>query len=120
LLLLKTQGVVKHPVRFGSRKVMLVLDFFHLKANGRTRKKLIPCLKNEARGYVWSHEEKAAILQEYFQSILGTHEHRSTTINWDDIQLPQLPDQSQLDRQFTEEEIRLAVADLPVEKAPWA
>jgi hypothetical protein len=56
--------------------------------------------------------------KEYFQSILGTHQHRSTTINWDDIQLPRLPDQSQLDRQFTEEEIRLAVADLPVEKAP--
>jgi hypothetical protein len=46
------------------------------------------------------------------------HEHRSTTINRDDIQLPRLPDQSQLDRQFTEEEIRLEVADLLVEKAP--
>jgi hypothetical protein len=53
--------------------------FFHLKANGRARKKRIPCLKNEAGEYVWSHEEKAAILQEYFQSILGTHEQRSTT-----------------------------------------
>jgi hypothetical protein len=46
------------------------------------------------------------------------HEHRSTTINRDDIQLPRLPDQSQLDRQFTEEEIRLLVADLLVENSP--
>jgi hypothetical protein len=54
---------------------------FHLKTNGRSRKKFISCLKNNMGEYVWSHDEKAAIFQDYFQSILGTNEQRQATIS---------------------------------------
>jgi hypothetical protein len=49
---------------------------------------------------------------------LGTSEHRQATINWNDIQLPRLLDQAQLDRPFTEDEIKAAISELPADKAP--
>jgi hypothetical protein len=89
-----------------------------LKANGRSRKKFIPYLKNSRGECVWSHGEKEDILQEYFQNILGTSEHRQAAINWNDIQLPRLSNQVQLDRPFTEDEIKAAISEFPTEKAP--
>jgi hypothetical protein len=40
------------------------------------------------------------------------------TINWEALNLPQLTSHHQLDQPFTEDEIRLAIEDLPAEKAP--
>jgi hypothetical protein len=45
-------------------------------------------------------------------------EQRQNLINWDELQVPQLALDNQLDRPFSEEEIGAAIAELPVEKTP--
>jgi hypothetical protein len=60
---------------------------------------------------------KEQALYDHFHNILGTAEHRHTTINWTDLQLPVLHD-SILDAPFDEVEIKLAIDDLHAEKAP--
>jgi hypothetical protein len=91
--------------------------FFHLRASKRKRKNFIPYLKNSSGTYVWDHKMKEQILHDHFQSILGTLEHRHTTINWADLHLHVLHD-NVLDAPFGEDEIEQAIDDLPAEKAP--
>jgi hypothetical protein len=67
--------------------------------------------------YIWDHKMKDRALYDHFHNILGTTEHRHTTINWTDLQLPILHD-SALDSPFDVVEIKLAVDDLHAEKAP--
>jgi hypothetical protein len=66
---------------------------------------------------VWSHKEKENELYNHFQSILGSRMQRLATLNWDDLNMPQLMNH-QLDEPFTEDEVKSAIAELPVEKAP--
>jgi hypothetical protein len=54
----------------------------------------------------------------HFQNILGTSEPRGSSINWSELQLPQVPSNHQLGRPFTKEEIKATISELPVEKAP--
>jgi hypothetical protein len=96
---------------------MHVPVFFHLKANKRKRKNFIPYLKNNSGMYIWDHKMKDRALYDHFHNILGMTEHRHTTINWTDLQLPILHD-SALDSPFDVVEIKLAVDDLHAEKAP--
>jgi hypothetical protein len=91
--------------------------FFHLRANGRSRKNFIHCLKDESGVMAWSHEEKEKILHCHFQNILGKAERRHVTLDWAGLDLPRLSDQH-LDDAFTEAEIKQAISDLPAEKAP--
>jgi hypothetical protein len=91
--------------------------FFHLRANGRSRKNFIPVLKDDNTRYVWGHEEKEHILYGHFQKIMGTKEQRQATLNWLMLEMPRLIDH-QLDAPFTEVEIKRIVMELPVEKAP--
>jgi hypothetical protein len=65
--------------------------FFHLKANSQNRRKFIPCLKNSTGEYVWAHEDKEKVLYEHFSSILGAAKQRHSTLNWAELELPQLP-----------------------------
>jgi endonuclease/exonuclease/phosphatase family metal-dependent hydrolase len=92
--------------------------FFYLRANGRCRKNHIACLKTEDGTYKWSHEDKEQVLYSYFQSILGSKESRQATFNWANLNLPQLPEQHRLDEPFTEQEVLMAIDQLPAEKAP--
>jgi hypothetical protein len=92
--------------------------FFHLRANGRHRKNHIACLKTEDGIYKWSHEDKEQVLYSYFQSILDSKESHQATFNWADLNLPQLPEQHRLDEPFTEQEVLMAIDQLPAEKAP--
>jgi hypothetical protein len=55
--------------------------FFHLKANSRSRRKIIPYLRKNGGEYVWSHEDKEQVLHEHYLNILGTAEPRHSVIN---------------------------------------
>ena len=91
--------------------------FFHLKANARRRKNLIPKLKDSQGLLLWSHEEKEEEILRHFRSTLGTKEIRTCTLNWDDLELDSLPI-SGLDAPFTEQEVWSAILQMPAEKAP--
>jgi hypothetical protein len=90
--------------------------FFHLKANSRSKKNVILCLKNSSGKYVWDHDGKEKVLYEHFSGILGLAEQRSATLNWAELELPRLPD-NQLYDHFSEEEVKNAIAEMPSEKA---
>jgi hypothetical protein len=108
--------------RQASRLIWLKEDdactrFFHLRANGRARKKYIPYLKKQDNSYLWSHSEKEAILHNYFHDILGTCHHRIATIQWDELSMPLLPEQC-LDQPFSEVEVKKVILELPAKKVP--
>jgi hypothetical protein len=65
--------------------------FFHLKANCRSKRKFIPYLRKSNGDYAWAHKDKEQILHDHFTSITGTVQPRQLTFNWDELQLPQLP-----------------------------
>jgi hypothetical protein len=44
-------------------------------------------------------------------------EHRATTIQWTDLEMPSLSGHY-LDQPFTEAEIRIAIKEMPVENSP--
>jgi hypothetical protein len=48
--------------------------FFHLKANGHSRRNYISCLKKGNGEYAWTHGEKEEVFYSYFQNIMGTTE----------------------------------------------
>lgn len=91
--------------------------FFHLYANARNRKKKVSCLQKEDGKTVWAHSEKEHELFSHFHSILGTKERRSHTMNWQELNLPKIEDNS-MDVMFTEEEILAAIQQQPNSKAP--
>jgi hypothetical protein len=91
--------------------------FFHLKANGCSRKNYVPCLKRADGSYAWTQEEKQSAFQQHFQSVLGSRIPRLATLNWEELSLPQLVNHH-LDAPFSEEEVKAAIDDLPAEKAP--
>jgi hypothetical protein len=90
--------------------------FFHLKANARRRKNFIPSLVG-AHGVATEHGHKAAVIKDFFGSLLGTPVPAAHTFDWDALGLPSL-DLSELDEAFTPEEILAAIADLPADRAP--
>jgi hypothetical protein len=61
-------------------------------------------------------KEKEQILHDHFLHIIGTKEHRVTTINWVELDLPLLPEHHQLEIAFSEEEVREVIAELRAEK----
>lgn len=90
--------------------------FFHLKANSRKRKNFIPALITPS-GIAVTTEQKEAELERYFSQRLGQYVPRSLTLNWSELSLPSL-DLSELEEDFTEEELKEAISNLPPQKAP--
>jgi hypothetical protein len=95
-------------------------NFFHRKAKGRQRKNYIPCVRTAEGDYIWSHEEKEQMLFNYFWGLIGCAEQRQTTFEWDQLHMPCIMSQHQIDGPFSEEEIQRAISELPAEKAPGA
>lgn len=60
---------------------------------------------------VHTQVEKQAAILDHFREALGTTTVRQETLNWEDINLPRLQ-LSQLEEEFTEEEIKEVVMDL--------
>lgn len=94
--------------------------FFHFKMSARRRRKYISSLKRSDDSLTFNHEEKEAVLFEYFSTILGTKVQRSKSFNWDWLAMSALQEAPglELDWPFTEEEISAAVNSMPNDKAP--
>ncbi|CAM0954217.1 unnamed protein product [Alopecurus aequalis] len=89
---------------------------FHLKASGRRRRNHIPSLTAGGQT-VHGHGEKAGLLFEHFKGVLGSPDSTDFGLNWETLQLPRL-DLEHLEEAFTIEELKKAIFDSPVEKAP--
>jgi hypothetical protein len=57
-------------------------------------------------------------LYDYFQRLIGCAERRQTTFEWDDLHMPRIMSQHQIDEPFSEEDIQKAVSELLGEKEP--
>lgn len=90
--------------------------FFHQKANGRRKRNMIAYLRDDTGEFVWKHAEKEQLAFSYFHTVLGTKSNRGCTLDWDSMELGQIEDT--LDQAFSLEEIKAAMDDLPMEKAP--
>ncbi|XP_040384518.1 uncharacterized protein LOC107305206 [Oryza brachyantha] len=90
--------------------------FFHLKANTRRRKNNIQILRKE-NAWATSHEDKEAVIHDYFAAIMGWPEPRTCDLNWQEFHTPPV-DLSHLDEPFTEEEILKAIKQMLTDKAP--
>jgi hypothetical protein len=62
------------------------------------------------------NEEKQTGLQQHFQSVLGTRNLRLATLNWEELNMPQLVNHH-LDVSFSREEVKASIDDLSGEKA---
>jgi hypothetical protein len=56
-------------------------QFFHLKLAARKTRQYILSLKNREGALVRSHDDKQAVLQEYFKQLSGKKVHRLRTVN---------------------------------------
>lgn len=98
-------------IRLGDANTRL----FHLRANGRRRKNLIPALQHD-NGIATAHQDKAEILYNYYSTLFTSTQLRTASVNWDLLEI-QSHDLHQLDNQLSEEEIKRAVFEAPNEKA---
>lgn len=90
--------------------------FFNAKISTRKRKKFIHSLKTNDH-VATEHDDKANIIHDHFNKIMGSTESRRCTINWNELQLPTVEAEG-LDAPFTEAEVWAAVLASPAEKAP--
>lgn len=90
--------------------------FFLLKANGRRRKNFISKLASPS-GEVSDHGDKAKLIFDHFNSLLGTAATPTLRMNWEALGIPSFNLQH-LDSPFSTDEIKKAVFDLHDEKAP--
>lgn len=75
---------------------------FHLRANGHRTKNHIPVLDVGLGPISDYHGEKADILRQHFNNLLGSRGVRTHRLNWDFLNLPRV-DMSHLDVAFEEE-----------------
>ena len=90
--------------------------FFQAKINSRRRKNFIHSLQTET-STVTAHEEKKAIAHDHFANLLGKKEERRCSINWEELDMPNLQNEGP-DNPFSEPEIWAAVMASPTDKAP--
>jgi hypothetical protein len=89
---------------------------FHLHARHRKRKKFIGKLLSGDK-ICTTHDEKAAVIDEYFEAVLGNCTAREYTINLAELGI-NAHDLSDLELPFTEEEVWRTIKQLPSDKAP--
>jgi hypothetical protein len=87
---------------------------FHLHARHRKRKNFIAKLTTEDRIYT-KHEDNAALVDLFFDNLLGTSSDRETSINLSELGIP-TSNLSDLDMPFTEEEIWSTLKNCPPTK----
>ena len=89
---------------------------FHLHARHRKRRNFIGKLITGERICI-SHEDKAAIIDDFYEDLLGTCTVREHTINLANLGID-THDMSDLDLPFTENEVWRTIQQLPSDKAP--
>jgi hypothetical protein len=89
---------------------------FHLHSRHRKRKNFIAKLVSEDQVYT-KHEDKAQLVDLYYEEVLGTSTNREHTINLNEHGVPMF-DLSELDSPFSEEEVWATIKGLPADKAP--
>lgn len=90
--------------------------FFLLRANGRRRKNYITKLDSPS-GEVSDHGDKAKLICDHFNSLLGTPPTHGIKMNWAALGIPS-SNLQHLDFQFSTKEVKRAVFDIHDEKAP--
>jgi len=89
---------------------------FQLHARHRKRKNFIGKLVSGDQIYT-KHEDKARLVDDFYENLLGTTLDRERTINLDELGI--LPhDLADLELPFTEEEVWNTIKQLPLDKAP--
>jgi hypothetical protein len=89
---------------------------FHMHARHRKRKNFIGKLIAGER-VCTSHEDKAAVIDDFYDNLLGTCTVREHTINLADLGI-NAQDMSELELPFTEDEVWRTIQQLPSDKAP--
>lgn len=84
-------------------------------ANARRKNQIFSLQANDQ--VCSTHEQKEGLLFNYFSSHFGRPAPRIQTFNWELLGLPSC-DLRHLEDVFTEEEVRLVIADIAAEKAP--
>jgi hypothetical protein len=88
--------------------------FFHIDANSWRIRKCICSLMHEGHTLVVEHR-KAKALFGYYDSLMGEPAQKTTTINLELLNVPQM-DLSHLTERFTEEEVLQVIHSLPPDK----
>jgi hypothetical protein len=90
--------------------------FFHLRVNARRRKNHIHRLKHN-NGWVTGHDEKEKVIFDHFKSVMGRGDPSSHDFNWAELNLTS-PNLQGLGEPITEDEVKVAIAQMPGDKAP--
>jgi hypothetical protein len=89
---------------------------FHSQARHRKRKNFIAKLQSGNQAAT-SHEEKAEMLQNFYEGLIGTREQRDQTIDLEAVEIQQ-HDLHMLESPISEEEVWSTIKSLPADKAP--
>jgi hypothetical protein len=89
--------------------------FFHTQANGCHWKNHIHNLVHD-RCTLTSEEDKASVVFQFFDGLMGTPVTRVNSINFEELDLPHLQ-LSELGNRFTEDEVWKVICSLPPDKA---
>lgn len=84
---------------------------FHIKANGPHRRNFIPLLQTD-NGQFTTQSGKLLELHKHFSSSIGNARMRSSSLNWNLLDIPKLY-LSSPDETFLEEEIKSTMFNLP-------
>ncbi|KAK1603765.1 hypothetical protein QYE76_027438 [Lolium multiflorum] len=90
--------------------------YFHLRVNARRRKNHMHRLKHN-NGWVTGHEEKEKVDLDHFKSIMGRGDRGSHDFNWAELNFS-TPDLHSPGTPITEEEVKVAITQMPGDKAP--
>jgi exonuclease III len=93
--------------------------YFHMKANARRRKHLIPILRLNDK-VATTIDDKLDLATEYFSGIIGSVPLRQLALNLDALQLPSLTatQARSLGAPFTKDEVKKIIMEMPSERAP--
>lgn len=90
--------------------------FFHLQACHRNRKSTVGNILVDDMVLI-QDEDKAGAFFKHFDDLLGTCDHNTLKLDFDQLDLPK-KDLSGIDACFSEEEIWQTIKEIPLDKAP--
>ena len=90
--------------------------YFHLRVNSRRRRNHIQRLQQNG-GWVTAHDDKASVVLDHFTRTLGQPPPRQIDLNWEALNTGSM-DLDDLALPFSEDEIKIAIEDMPKDKAP--
>lgn len=101
---------------FGYKLEILVQDLFISVPTVNVKKNHILFLHDGARTVSY-HDDKAEVLKDHFNSLLGKAVPTCESMNWDFINMPR-DDLRHLDRPFDMDELNTAIKEIAPKKAP--